>query len=52
MAPQDQGYLPPPAPYTPSTDPMCHWPDRARQFNEWFYTALSAPSSYPGPAIA
>jgi len=27
------------------------WADRAAQFNDWFYTALSQPSSYMDPAV-
>jgi len=49
LAPNDQGYLPR-QPYTPSTDPKYLF-DRAVQFNEWFYTALSAPSNYQDPAL-
>jgi uncharacterized lipoprotein YddW (UPF0748 family) len=49
LAPLDQGYLPR-QPYAPSTDPQVLF-DRALQFNEWFYTALSAPSNYQDPAL-
>ena len=49
LAPDDQGYLPR-QPYTPSTDPQYLF-NRALQFNEWFYTALSAPSTYQDPAL-
>jgi len=49
LAPGDQGYLPR-QPYAPSTDPK-YLADRAKQFNEWFYTALSEPSSYQDPAL-
>ena len=49
LAPQDQGYLPR-QPYAPSTDPG-YLADRARQFNQWFYVALSEPSSYQDPAL-
>jgi uncharacterized lipoprotein YddW (UPF0748 family) len=49
LAPGDQGYLPR-QPYAPSTDPK-YLADRARLFNQWFYTALSEPSSYQDPAI-
>ena len=49
LAPNDQGYLPR-QPYTPSTDPQYLF-DRAVQFNEWFYTALSAASNYQDPAL-
>ena len=49
LAPDDQGYLPR-QPYAPSTDPK-YLADRAIQFNEWFYTALSSPSSYQDPAL-
>ena len=48
LAPQDQGYLPR-QPYSPSSDPT-YLANRAKQFNEWFYTALSQPSSYQDPA--
>ena len=49
LAPNDQGYLPR-QPYAPSTDPLV-LAARAVQFNEWFYTALSAPSTYQDPAL-
>jgi uncharacterized lipoprotein YddW (UPF0748 family) len=49
LAPNDQGYLPR-QPYAPSTDPK-YLSDRALQFNEWFYTALSSPSTYQDPAL-
>jgi uncharacterized lipoprotein YddW (UPF0748 family) len=49
LAPQDQGYLPR-QPYAPNSDPK-YLVDRAKQFNEWFYTALSAPTSYDDPAL-
>ena len=49
LAPNDQGYLPR-QPYSPSTDPKYLF-DRAVQLNEWFYTALSAPSNYQDPAL-
>jgi uncharacterized lipoprotein YddW (UPF0748 family) len=49
LAPQDQGYLPR-QPYTPSNDPK-YLADRAVQFNQWFYSALSAPSTYQDPAL-
>jgi uncharacterized lipoprotein YddW (UPF0748 family) len=49
LAPQDQGYLPR-QPYTPNADPK-YLADRAKQFNEWFYSALSAPSAYQDPAL-
>jgi len=49
LAPNDQGYLPR-QPYAPSSDPQYLF-NRALQFNEWFYTALSAPSTYQDPAL-
>jgi len=49
LAPLDQGYLPR-QPYAPNTDPQYLF-DRALQFNEWFYTALSTPSNYQDPAL-
>ena len=49
LAPLDQGYLPR-QPYAPSTDPK-YLADRAARFNQWFYTALSEPSSYQDPAL-
>jgi uncharacterized lipoprotein YddW (UPF0748 family) len=49
LSPNDQGYLPR-QPYAPSTDPLV-LAARAVQFNEWFYTALSAPSTYQDPAL-
>jgi uncharacterized lipoprotein YddW (UPF0748 family) len=49
LAPLDQGYLPR-QPYAPNTDPK-YLSERAAQFNEWFYTALSEPSSYQDPAL-
>jgi uncharacterized lipoprotein YddW (UPF0748 family) len=49
LSPLDQGYLPR-QPYAPNTDPTV-LADRAARFNEWFYTALSAPSTYQDPAL-
>jgi len=49
LAPLDQGYLPR-QPYAADTSPKA-LADRAAQFNEWFYTALSAPSNYQDPAL-
>src|ERR1700694_1985808 len=49
LSPNDQGYLPR-QPYTPNTDPKYLF-DRAVQLNEWFYTALSAPSNYQDPML-
>ena len=49
LSPLDQGYLPR-QPYAPDTDPKA-LADRAAQFNEWFYTALSTPSTYTDPAL-
>jgi uncharacterized lipoprotein YddW (UPF0748 family) len=49
LAPLDQGYLPR-QPYASDTDPKA-LADRAAKFNEWFYTALSAPSNYLDPAL-
>jgi uncharacterized lipoprotein YddW (UPF0748 family) len=49
LSPQDQGYLPR-QPYAPSTDPK-YLSQRATEFNQWFYTALSEPSSYEDPAL-
>ena len=49
LAPLDQGYLPR-QPYAPNPDPQVLF-DRALQFNEWFYTALSMPSTYLDPAL-
>jgi len=49
LAPLDQGYLPR-QPYAPDTNPKA-LADRAAQFNEWFYTALSTPSTYQDPAL-
>ncbi|MDQ6918106.1 MAG: family 10 glycosylhydrolase [Candidatus Dormibacteraeota bacterium] len=49
LAPNDQGYLPR-QPYTTNTDPQYLF-NRAVQFNEWFFSALSAPTTYQDPAL-
>ncbi|MDQ6691951.1 MAG: family 10 glycosylhydrolase [Candidatus Dormibacteraeota bacterium] len=49
LSPGDQGYLPR-QPYAPSSDPKVLL-ERAKAFNEWFYTALSSPTTYQDPAL-
>ncbi|GAC1655781.1 MAG: hypothetical protein NVS9B1_09670 [Candidatus Dormibacteraceae bacterium] len=49
LAPEDQGYLPR-QPYAPDPSPTA-LAERAKEFNAWFYIALSAPSTYQDPAV-
>lgn len=49
LSPNDQGYLPR-QPFAPSTDPKA-LAERARLFNDWFYTALATPTTYQDPAL-
>lgn len=49
LHPDDQGYLPR-QPYAPDRSPAA-LAARAAQFNGWFWTALSQPSSYTDPAL-
>ncbi len=49
LSPNDQDYLPR-QPYALNAEPKALL-ERARTFNDWFYTALSAPTSYQDPAL-
>ena len=49
LNPNDMTYLPR-QPYAPDPSPKV-LAARAATFNDWFWTALSAPSSYPDPAL-
>ena len=49
LNPADMGYLPR-QPYAPDPSPKA-LAARAAQFNDWFWGALSAPASYPDPAL-